>query len=352
MKSIILIMITSMLSSVAFAQTVPTKKMAFMGKKTATWCAPCGTWAWAAFDDIYNRTSGEPFIATEMHISSSSVLASSDAATIYTHMETRSSTPVFYVNNINETQYSSSGGIYTNATKNRIYAVADSVGQTNADINAAYTATISPSGVISVSTKTKAFSAVTGDYYLGIYLVENDVVAYQNGIGSTAVHKSILREAISVDAMGDLVSSGAIAAGAEFTNTFTHTVDPSYNANNLQLFAVLWKKVGNDYYYESAYSDFQTLVATPIQKIELNNDLAVSAYTTEGQLYYQLDNIDANQDVTVELIGLNGQVEKSIYNGSTTGNLQVTLNVADLPKGVHLIKTVVEGKMRTIKILL
>ena len=74
MKTIILIMITSMLSSVAFAQTVPTKKMAFMGKKNATWCTPCGTWAWAAFSDIYSRTGGEPFIATEMHISSSSVV--------------------------------------------------------------------------------------------------------------------------------------------------------------------------------------------------------------------------------------------------------------------------------------
>jgi hypothetical protein len=352
MKTIILIMITSMLSSVAFAQTVPTKKMAFMGKKTATWCTPCGTWAWTVFSDIYSRTSGEPFIATEMHISSSSVLASSDAATIYTHMEARSSTPVFYVNNINETQYSSSGGIYTNATKYRIYAVADSIGQTDADINAAYTATISPSGVISVSTKTKAFSDVTGDYYLGIYLVETDVVAYQSGIGNTAVHKSILREAISTNAMGDLVSSGAITAGAEFTNTFTHTVDPSYNANNLQLFAVLWKKVGNDYSYESAYSDFQTLVSTPINKIELSNDLAVSAYTTKGELHYQLDNIESNQNVSVDLIGLNGQIEKSIYNGNAMDQVQVTLNVADLPKGVHFIRTIVEGKMRTINIML
>ena len=166
------------------------------------------------------------------------------------------------------------------------------------------------------------------------------------------MHKSILREAISADAMGDLVNSGTITAGTEFTNTFTHTVDPSYNANNLQLFAVLWKKVGNDYSYESAYSDFQTLVSTPINKIELSNDLAASAYAAKGQLHYQLDNIESNQNVSVDLIGLNGQIEKSIYNGNAMDQVHVTLNVADLPKGVHFIRTIVEGKMRTINIML
>jgi hypothetical protein len=350
MKKFTFLSLVALLSFSSYAQTVPTKKMAFFAKKTATWCNPCGTWAWDLFDDVYNRVGGEAFVSAEMHISTSSVLASGAANTMYDYMEQRSSTPVFYVNSINQTQYSSTGGIYTGSTKTRVFEVIDSIGLTDADINSAFTASITNND-ITVNTKTEVFNATTGDFYLGVYLVEKDVVAYQNGIGNSASHKIVFRDNISTNVMGDLVSSGAVSPGATFNNVFNFTVPATYDVSKLQVFVVLWNKVGTDYNFESAYSDFQYLSTTPIGKIE---ELAidVSAYQSQDILHYQLQNNTSNEKMTVDLINVNGQIVKTIYEGIPDNNLEIKTSVADLPKGVYFVRTNIKDQSKTIKIIL
>jgi hypothetical protein len=353
MKTFLLLILVLRVSFTLSAQTVQSNKMALMMKKTATWCGPCGTWGWSAFDDIYNRTTGEAFIGIELHSSTSSQLNSLAATTIYSNLESVSSTPAFYVNNVNETEYSSSGGIYPSTTKQNVYDAIDSVGQVLADINAGYTATVD-NGTITVKTKVKAFNTVTGDYYLGVYLLEKDVENYQSGIGNNAVHKSVLREAISTSIMGDQIATGSIVAGTEFTNTFTHTVNANYDTTALQVFVVLWEKVGNDYLYESAYSDNTNLQSSTIVNVTRIQDqhFTPEAYTDGAQLYYQLENAPIGAQVQVTLINTQGQPLRVLHQGTAQATIQTAAPVADLPKGVYFIRTLVGNSIKTISIVL
>ncbi len=226
---------------------VPSTKMAFLAKKTATWCSPCGGWGWSRFEDISEDETLAAHIAVEMH-TSGGALGSDDAREIGEYLEYHSGIPSFYVN----CEYFSG----LTAIKNAI----NLAGETPASINSAFTVDVIDAGKIQINLKTKVFEPVDGDFYLGVYLLEKGVQAEQNGHSDpNPVHKAVFREALSNNVMGDLMSSGTAQAGAEFDHTIYYIIDTEYKRDDLQIFLMLWKKVDNEYVFESAYTDFKYL---------------------------------------------------------------------------------------------
>jgi len=59
--------------------------------------------------------------------------------------------------------------------------------------------------------------------------------------------------------MGDLMSTGTAQVGAEFDHTIYYIIDTEYKRDDLQIFLILWKKINNEYVYESAYTDAKYL---------------------------------------------------------------------------------------------
>jgi len=225
---------------------VPNTKMAFLVKKTATWCGPCGGWGWNRFEDIYEDEILAPHIAIEMH--TSGTLRADDAQEISEHLDYHSGIPSFYVN----TEYFSG----LTAIKNTI----NSTGETPAAINAAFTVDPIDANKIQINLKTKVFEPVDGDFYLGVYLLEKGVQAQQSGHNDpNPVHKAVFREALSNNIMGDLMSSGTVQAGEEFDHTIHYIIDTEYKRDDLQIFLILWKKINDEYVFESAYTDAKYL---------------------------------------------------------------------------------------------
>ena len=226
---------------------VPNTKMAFLVKKTATWCGPCGGWGWNRFEDIYEDETLAPHIAVEMH-ASGGALGSNDAKEVGEYLDSQNGIPSFYVN----CAYFSG----LTAIKNAI----NSAGEAPAAINSAFTVDVIDAGKIQINLKTKVFEPVDGDFYLGVYLLEKGVQAEQSGHSNpNPVHKAVFREALSNNNMGDLMSSGTAEVGAEFDHTIYYIIDTEYKRDDLQIFLILWKKINNEYVFESAYTDSKYL---------------------------------------------------------------------------------------------
>ncbi len=98
---------------------------------------------------------------------------------------------------------------------------------------------------ITVKTKTK-FSTATGQHWIGVYLVEDGVMASQSLVsgGPTNVeHNNVLR-ASATGSSGDL---GTVSLGTSFTanqtveGSYTITTNSAWNKDKLQVVVVLWE---------------------------------------------------------------------------------------------------------------
>ena len=103
-------------------------------------------------------------------------------------------------------------------------------------------------GKISVQTLTKFYSALSGDYYLSVYVTENGIDggpssgAYkQTSGGADYKHEHVLR-ATSVDGnfWGEKIVTSP-GADSEVEKSFTIPVGAGWNTSKLHVSAVLWK---------------------------------------------------------------------------------------------------------------
>lgn len=235
---------------------VPTTSVPIINKLTATWCGPCGSWGWELMGDLIDQV-GEKAIIMGTYGSSSSKMYNSTAQVFKTQFAPTAGWPAFCVNGKNETQYSSNGGIYTGQTLTQCVNVVENfVGETP-DVQTGYRYTVKD-GKINVETKTKFFNAGKGNYYLGVYVIEDGVIEYQNGQGNNAKHHDVLRDAGQELPWGTKIAEGDVEAGTTFDNNFTINVDSKWNMDNIHVAVIMWNKnIYNKYIFVNANNHAQ-----------------------------------------------------------------------------------------------
>lgn len=345
------IAVSFFLSSVQ-AQNVEQKQMALMSKKTATWCNPCGTWGWTLFNDIWVAKK-DVAVIFELHNSTTSQLYSPNAASMYSYFDQVSSTPAFYVNGKNETQYSTSGGIYTTLTKSRVLAVIDSISNLAPVVNAGFNTNIS-NDTLYINTKVKFFQNTTGEYYLGVYLSESNVIKYQNGIGNTAVHKQPMRVSVSPNVMGDLIVNGPVAANAQFTDSYFYKLNATWIPANVNVFTVIWKKVGNDYEYVNAYKVVTPTGINENETASFSTALYPNIAAAGESVSLLIDN-KGKEEVTIEIYDQLGKMVQSVFQGTLTeSQYQFEINQdGKLNSGLYFVSVAAgNGDRRTLKLMI
>src|SRR5690554_5808160 len=323
MKHIYFSALLLMLSTIGYSQTVAEQQTALVVKKTATWCTPCGTWGWDLFSEIWDEV-GEESVILEMHNSSSSGLYSPDANAFYSLHEQRSSTPVFYVNTINEVEYAQSGGIYPSITKTNVIAAVDSTNAQSPIVNSGFNHSISGT-TLEINTKVKFFENASGEYYLGVYVTEDNVQESQNGISGTATHKRIMRASVSPNIQGSLITNGSVSAGDEFTESYSFELDAGWNTDYIKVFTVIWEKNGSKYDYVNAHQTKGFLSVDKFSKDELNTKLYPNISNGDQDIVLEINGA-TNEQVTIEVFNQVGKKVNSVYSGKLKSN-QETFNV-------------------------
>lgn len=108
---------------------------------------------------------------------------------------------------------------------------------------------------ISVKTKVKFYSAVSGDYYLAVYIMENGLSANQSGASTNPwIHNHVMRANIAGSgAFGESIATGSIASGKVVDKTYTYNLPTNWKAANIYAALVVWKKNGSKYDFVNAF---------------------------------------------------------------------------------------------------
>lgn len=349
MKNLFTLLVVSLFFFSSSAQTVPQTKLALISTQTATWCGPCGTWAWPLQESIVEDNQGNA-VCVELHCSTSDDIYNATAGAIQGNFPASTSFPSWFLNGHNATVYSSSGGIYPTLTQDALLTGADSTAGTTANVQSIYTASLSGSN-LTVNATAKFFNAVSGEYYLGIYIIENDVIAYQEGIGNSAHHQNVLRASMSSIAFGDQIATGNTAANTIVNHTFNYTLNSTWHANNIWLAAILWKKVGGIYYYENAYTDNAKItgVDEPMEPA-LQLSLYPNPLQSEGQLSMTLEN--TVDHCIVYLSDITGRNVAMLYQGNLSqGQHDFAIDAKDLSEGMYTLNILADGILSSRKLI-
>lgn len=100
--------------------------------------------------------------------------------------------------------------------------------------------------ILCTHVNTEFLSDLNGTYQLAVYLVEDSIVATQEGYVNSVptdiedyVHNHVLRDAIN-GTWGDTVATAAIASGYSKTLSYTYTVSESWNASHCSVIAFVY----------------------------------------------------------------------------------------------------------------
>jgi hypothetical protein len=190
--------------------------------------------------------------------------------------------------------------------------------------------------VLTVEAKVEFFSDVEGgDYYLGLYLLE-DVMNTQAGRSGLQLHKNVLRRSLLNTTFGNALQKGAVSKGTVF-NVSASIPNITSDRNKLKVVGVIWNKANNKYLF---FNGKQVNVGIPANtEIEpAFNARIMHIYQSEsGLLHIETEGIREIKQVTVyDMSGKPVYTEQLPEAGTVTRN-NFTLNIPSLAQGVYLI---------------
>ncbi len=199
---------------------------------TAKWCGPCGSWGAPLIKSLadVNRS-----VAITNHASNDPMYNQDLYQSMAADRPTGGGIPSFWVADEKVT------------TSNAVSKMNETVGKpATTGIILKYSVS---GGKMEVETRTKFFSAGTGEYYLSVYVLESGIPGgsanssppyTQSGASDpNYTHDYVLRASNTGQAYGELLVSNP-AADETVDKKYSITVDPTW-VNDLYAAAILWK---------------------------------------------------------------------------------------------------------------
>ncbi len=207
--------------------------MAVVGKRTATWCGPCGSSGFPRFESLKEQYKGDAvFMAWK------DAFTTTEGSTLFDEVGPKfnlgNSVPTFFYNFI------------PNADDSVItkHLEADYV-----EANSNYEMEVSGQSV-KLNTTTKFFANVEGTYYLAPYMIVDNIVGYQNGHpdGNNTVHHNYVARIAkpttvsSVENFGYQLTTNGAERGFTINLEFTAKKEVSWNAKDISFGLVIYKQ--------------------------------------------------------------------------------------------------------------
>lgn len=293
---------------------IPEKQMPLVAKITASWCPYCGTWGWDFMEALLDDNSATSNVVS-LHYSGN--YRSKEAAEMTSNFGAFGQ-PQFFLNSELIDVNSSTTSVSRENVKTNINRVITQSPEVQTGFLAG-----TEEGQFNIVTKTRFFQNVSGEYFLGLYLVQKSFIGSQAGRSETALHKNVLRYSFAGSTFGESLGSGAIAAGTEVL--VQHSIplaELGYDLDNIRILSVIWKKEGNKYMVvnsniTSQFTSGVSLITTGNRRFG-KADFQFSAQPNVVSDFSLLKLILPSQRkyFRIELWSLQGQKIQDIYEGA------------------------------------
>ena len=226
-------------------------------KETGELCPPCGGWGWTNWETLINDYKSTAFkwanysnyfVSNSFFVNSELDPANSVQNAFQANFPYGGSKPLIYVNG---TQASTNTGA-AQVTDSKV-KIDQSINTPAANVKVSAAYKIKWEGdKITVDAQAKFYQNTGGTYYMGVYLVEDKVMATQSGQSGTVPHHLAMRGSVEGGVWGKEIESGTVAADDLFDETYTTTIPSGYNKENISVGVIIWRKNGTKYFYENS----------------------------------------------------------------------------------------------------
>lgn len=351
MKSFLLTGMLLLMSLFIGAQEieVPNTQIPLITKISASWCPHCGNWGWDFFDGLLEGNSGKAIMMTthysgDYRTDEGAVMASNFGIV---------GQPEFY---LGTDKISANSGNYSSM----IPMVNSNVSTQRSEKPMAQSGlklSLQTTGMLKVEAKAKFFESANGEYYMGLYLVENNFVGPQSGQGSAAQHKNIFRASLMDEAFGDLLGAGVISANDEMNLETIFDLNASgYQAGNIEIIAIIWEKVGNKYEYVNANSSKNIQLVSSNEEVEQRvAEFTISPNPIQERAVVDIQLDDPLQAFQLRWLSLEGKVIQVLSTASSISQGKHRFEIerpASMAAGVYLLQLTSEQGTISKKIVL
>ena len=220
---------------------------------TSTGCPGCGSWGKPSFNSIISDFEDD-IVPMAIHIKYGDKMITPVSEAIGSNRTGQFYTPQLWVNNSNGMQLSA-GRINSTGSVDRIKGLIETFKTETPDIQVGVTESINDKE-LSVRVKTKANEDLDGEYFLGVYVMENGLSYNQSSSpANPTIHDHVIRTSNN-GGFGNTLSSESLVANSEFDDVLTFNLEDDWNKENVYVTAIIWKKNGSIYTVVNADNNF------------------------------------------------------------------------------------------------
>lgn len=304
------------------AQVVTDKQITLITKKTADWCPYCGTYGWQFTSQLITAAQGKDAILWNVHHSGNLMTPTSKAlADNFGGF----SQPLIFVNTDEQDLDLTASNV--TSTVDLAIASIDLWSSLGAIVGMGSTATLQGDD-LTVNSKVKFYDAAeSGEYYIGMYIVQKNRVAYQQSVGQNAVHHSLLTNSILANPFGTKIADAPIGNGEEFTLTgnLNNLVLHNGKLADTKVVTIIWNKFNNRYNFVNAREVDIVLDNTSSTNDNDHSKLDFTAVSFNGEVEFTF-NKDVSDDIDIQLYNVTGQKVNTQITKTDARHYKLTTN--------------------------
>ncbi len=315
MKKILFILSMAAFATMNFAQEISNDQWVLVSKRSADWCSFCGQYGWDMMDGLVERANAENrvFPVALHHSGGLKTQVSEDL----TDNLGGFSQPLFFLNE--DDLDVGSGNV--NAKLDEVFETAEFLTGFTAFAGVGLEGSIVDGESIDFTATVRMFETLSTEMYLGMYLIQNNLVAFQQSQGNDAEHKNMLTHSFFENSFGERIGEGSLENGSEFS--FSGSVDLEdgmVSFEDMSVLAVIWNKDSSGKYRVFNLGVFSNLAILLSNTTIENTDITFDTKVISDQLVISLEADMSDLQAQVNIVNSAGQLirEISISDASTS----------------------------------
>lgn len=318
------------------AQEITNDQWSMVTKRSASWCPPCGSWGWNLQKGIIDDVADLNTIVLTAHHSGD---LQNTTAQALTNAFGGGGQPIFYLNTDDINATSSNSATKQQEVFDQIQLLNSFDAFIGMGVEAEYN-----SYKLKVSTALRPTLDLDNELYVGVYLVQDHIISFQQSQGNDADHRFVLRDQLNFDGniYGELVSEGVFAADEVKTVVteidFTQEDLDTYGVDdlaNLSVVVVVWNKNSNGTFFFNGRQ--VNVVEKTSNTADLDEANAVNAFynKTSGAIVLSFEEAPLNNQI-VQVFSLQGQL---VTEGThQSGQVKTNIEFDQKESGMYIIR--------------